>query len=69
MPATFLTSALGNFARSISGRGTRRIASLDFDRMSAHDLQDLNLPFELRSRVDARRELSLWDRAHAGFRG
>ena len=69
MPATFLTSALGNFARNIARRGSRPIASLDFDRMSAHDLQDLNLPSELRSRVDARRELSLWDRAHAGFRG
>jgi hypothetical protein len=69
MPATFLTSALGSFARSISGRGNRRIAALDFDRMSAHDLQDLNLPSELRTRVEMRRELSLWDRAHAGFRG
>lgn len=69
MPATFLTSALGNFARTFTRGGTRRITSLDFDRMSAHDLQDLNLPSELRSRVDARRELSLWDRAHAGFRG
>jgi hypothetical protein len=69
MPATFLTSTLGNFARSISRRGKRRIAALDLDRMSAHDLQDLNLPSELRARVDARRALSLWDRSHAGFRG
>jgi hypothetical protein len=69
MPATFLTSALSNFARSISRRGNRSIASLDFDRMSAHDLHDLNLPSEIRMRIDARRELSLWERAHGGFRG
>jgi hypothetical protein len=69
MPATFLTSAFGNFARTIARRAHRRISTLDFERMSAHDIQDLNLPSEIRSRINAHRELSLWERSHAGFRG
>ncbi len=69
MPGTFLTSALGNFARNFTRHVRRPVALLDFERMSAHDLQDLNLPSEVRMRVNAHRELTLWDRAHMGFRG
>lgn len=68
MPATFWTSALSNLTRGIAFRHrSPHRSSLDLSRLSAHDLADLNLPSDVRARVDLQREANHWERANSWF--
>jgi len=40
----------------------KAIISADLDRLSARDLADLNLPFDIKARIDIHRELYRRDR-------
>ena len=60
MSAITWTSAFSAFARNFGRRIPRPAAKLD--RLSARDLADLNLPFELKARLDMRRDLDRRDR-------
>ncbi len=60
MSAITWTSAFSALARNFSRR--RAVVSADLDRLSARDLADLNLPSEIRARLDVNRELYHRDR-------
>lgn len=60
MSAITWTSAFSALARNFSRR--RVGASADLDRLNARDLADLNLPSDVRARLDVHRELYHRDR-------
>ncbi len=60
MSAITWTSAFSVLARNFGGKKTPR--GSNFDRLSARDLADLNLPSDIRAGIDLRREFSARDR-------
>lgn len=60
MSAITWTSAFSTLTRNF-GRAIPR-TSADLDRLSARDLADLNLPSDVRARIDIHRELYRRDR-------
>jgi len=61
MTAAIWTSALSALTRSFA-HGRRGGGSAGLDRLSARDLADLNLPSEVRARIDIDREWQRRDR-------
>ena len=63
MSASTWTTAFSALIRNISSHRSRVSANLD--RLSARDLADLNLPYDIRASLDIRREL--YHRDQSGF--
>jgi hypothetical protein len=69
MSATFLNSVFNAMGFGLPFRHRKRSgAAIDLLRLSAHDLADLNLPADIRARVDVRREGGYLERL-GGWRG
>jgi hypothetical protein len=60
MSAITWTSAFSAISRNIGRRRARFAANID--HLSARDLADLNLPSDVRARIDVDRELARRDR-------
>ena len=56
-----LNSVLSLLADTMKPRATRS-ERIELDRLSSHDLADLNLPPDFRARIDLNRDTATWDR-------